>query len=230
MLFRSLQVRVAEALRDSLRVPTELLHGLFAAIAPHVAIGAAGLGDVLAAFHEKLDAVLGDQGVGGVVDSIEEAADLLRDLSLHPLTDPLDTLYQEILGHWSGLDPQPLEDALQAAVDAIKGLLDLSTLVDPADIQVLDDTWQAVVDAVALLSPGDLVSDVLDPVYEEALAPLLTLLDLPEHLTQLVQSSGDHLEQEILQELERVERAFDHMLHAIPLGGGSSITGSATLG
>lgn len=229
-----LRASVAAAVSDGLELPVRALFGLFVGVAPHIAGLAAGLGDVVAALSGKLDGIVGAEGIGGVTDAIEEAADLLRELDLSPLTDPLDALWSRIDSAVGALDPAPLAAALQAAADALASLLDVSNLIDPDDVAALDAAYAAALDGLRALSPSAVVGAELDPLYESLLADLLPLLDLPGILRDLLASVGVNLAAEVTAQLQRVEIAFDALLHAIPLAtgvsGSVSISGSVSVG
>ncbi|MGH2821179.1 MAG: hypothetical protein ACRDJ5_11055, partial [Actinomycetota bacterium] len=222
-----LKASVATAVREGLEVPVTVLFGLFARVAPIVSSVASGLGDLLGAIHEKLDLLTGAGGVGGVVDSVEAAADLLRNLDLSPLTDPLDALFARLETAVAALNPAPLEAALEAAAEAVTDLLDLSTIIDPSAVAQLDAAYGEAVSKLQSLRPSAVVGEALDPLYEDLLADVLPLLDLPALLRELLVTAQGSLGAEVTAQLARVEVAFDDMLRALPFGpaaGGVSVT------
>jgi hypothetical protein len=185
------------------------------------------MAELLAAIHQKLDLLTGAGGVGGVVGSIEGAADLLRNLDLSPITDPLDAVFARLETAVAAVNPAPLGVALEAAADAVVDLLDLSTVIDPAAVAQLDAAYDTAVGKLRPLRPSAVVADVLDPVYEDLLADVLPLLDLPAMLQELLVTAQASLGAEVTAELARVEVAFDDMLRAIPFGrtsGGVSVS------
>lgn len=213
-----LKASVAAAVRDGLELPVTVLFGLFTRLAPLVGVVAAGLADLIGAIHAKLDLVTGAGGVGGVVDAIEEAADLLRNLDLSPLTDPLDAIHTRLTTVVAAVDPAPLAAALEAVVEAVTDLLDLSTILDPALVAQLDATYAEALDKLRSLSPSVLVATTLDPVYEDLLADILPLLDLPGALRELLAAAQATLSGDLKAQLARVEAAFDAVLRALPFG------------
>ena len=216
-----LKVSVATAVREGLEVPVTALFGLFARLAPHVSAVTAGLADLIGAIHEKLDLLTGGTGVGGVVDSIEEAADLLRNLDLSPVTDPLDAVFGRLEFAVAAVNPAPLGEALEAAAEAVADLLDLSTIIDAETVAELDAAYAEAVAKLGALSPSAVVADVLDPVYDDLLADVLPLLDLPALLQELLATAQASLGAEVTAQLARVELAFDDMLRALPFGPGA---------
>jgi hypothetical protein len=222
-----LKASVATAVREGLEVPVTVLFGLFARLAPLVSSMASGLADLIGAIHEKLDLLTGDSGVGGVVGSIEEAADLLRNMSLAPLKDPLDAVFARLETAVAAVNPAPLGDALEATAEAVTELLDLSTIIDPATVAQLDAAYAQALSKLQPLRPSAVVAETLDPLYEDLLADVLPLLDLPALLQELLVSSRASLGAEVTAQLARVEVAFDDMLRALPFGpaaGGVSVS------
>jgi len=225
----ALKDKVRVALVEGLRLPVSVAFALYRALAPHMASLARGMADLVAAFRAKLDAVIGPGGVGGVVTSIEQVTDVLRHIDLTPITTPLDALYGRVESALTILDPAPLRAAIQAAMQALTDLLQITTLVSPADIAALDTTYTTILGRIEQLSPSKILSATLDPLFDEALGDIKPFLDLPGKLESMVHDAGIHLKQEITTELARVEVAFDAMLRAIPLdgeGGSPSLSGS----
>jgi hypothetical protein len=229
----ALKDAVRDALNDALKEPLTTVVMGFQAIAPFVRLLAEGVSSVLGALHAKFDSLVGNSGVGGAVDAIEEAANLLRGINLQPVVQPLDAIYARIETALNSLDPAPLRAALEAARDAVASLLRVTTLINQSDIDTLDRTYAEAVAKIGALSPSAVISQTLDPVYEQLLGEVLPILDMPKRLRQAVDDAGKSLRDEATRELARVEEAFDKMLQAIPLGGGGgslSATASASAG
>jgi len=233
----ALKASVRAAATEGLDLSVRAVFGLFARIAPHVAGIATGFADLVAAARTKIEEVTGAGGVGGAVDALEAAADLLRSLDLSPLTGPLDAVFGRLETAVGALDPAPLAAVLRAAAAAIADLLDLGALISPADVSALDATYEQVLDAVRALRPSAVVAETLDPVYEQVLGELLPVLDLPARLRDLLGSIGASLTADVTAQLARVEAAFDAMLRAIPVQGGRlsasvsvSVSASASAG
>jgi molecular chaperone GrpE (heat shock protein) len=217
----ALRAAVEEALRDGLAQPLRLVVEVFRRLAPHVGAHGRGVAAVMDAIHAKMDEVVGAGGIAGAVGAVEEVADLLRDIDMTPVSDPLDALHGRITEAVEALDPAPLRAVLEAARDAIGDLLTVTTIVDPADADQLDAAYAAAVDKIEGLAPAAIVSATLDPVYEELLADVLRVLELPKRLRALLQAAGADLTAEAKIQLARVEEAFDRMLRAIPLQTGA---------
>jgi hypothetical protein len=218
----ALKEAVRAALVDSLEAPLTTVIMAFQAFSPYIELLARGFSDILDSVQAKIDLIVGQEGVGGAVNAVEEAANLLRDMDLSPITGPLDSLYGRIETALNALDPEPLRAVLSAARDAIGNLLQLSTLIDQTTITNLDNTYNAAVAAIGDLAPSEIIADTLDPVYEELLADFLPVLDLPARLRELTEAAGRKLGDEAVRELVRIEVAFDDMLRAIPLATGTA--------
>jgi hypothetical protein len=213
----ALREKVRQALDEGLTEPLTLVLMGFQALSPYARLGADGISQILGAVHDKVDSLVGAGGVGGTVDAIEDAANLLRGISLDPITQPLDAVYGRIESALADINPEPLRAALEAARDAITNLLDVTALIDQADIDELDQVYAAAVDTIGGLAPSALVSETLDPEYEDLLAEFLPVLELPGRLRVAIESAGVKLRDDAIRELGRVEAAFDQMLRAIPL-------------
>ena len=217
-----LKQTVREALQDNLHAPLTTIIAVFQALSPYIQLLAQGVSDIIDALHTKVDSIVGDEGVGGTVNAVEEAANLLRDIDLAPITDPLDNLYGRIETAVNALSPEPLRAVLETARDAIGDLLSLSTIIDQTTIDTLDGAYNTAVEAIGALAPSEIIASTLDPVYEDLLADFLPVLDLPARLRELLEAAGRTLGDDVVIELARVEVAFDDMLRAIPVATGAS--------
>lgn len=224
-----LRASVEHALGEGLSEPLTVVVRGFGAIAPYVRLMARGFSDLLGAIHTKIDVIVGEEGIAGTVGSVEEVVNILREIDLSIVTGPLDTMiWSRIESAAGALDPAPLRETLEAAREAIAGLLSVNTLIAQEDIDALNTAYQSVLTTIQALSPSALVAETLDPLYEELLGRILPILDLPARLRALFQEAGLELRDEIVRELARVEVAFDSMLRAIPIGGGGSVSASAS--
>lgn len=226
---------VRPVLERDLRPALGLVFALLRAVGPHVAVMARGLGDVLVGVQGKLTAITGDEGLGGIVTGIDQIAGMLRDIDLTPITDPLDAVYGRVEGAWANLDPANLRPVLQGFGEAVAQVLDISNLVDPETTAQLDATWATLLSDLEALSPREIVASTLDPAYERAMEPVKRVLELPDKLQELVDAAAEHVPDDAMEQLARVEVAFDAMLRALPLDGGgggasASASGSVSVG
>lgn len=230
-----LKERIRGALREGLELPVTAVFGLYTKVAPIVAALSTDFSKLLAAANAKLDSLAGEEGVGGMVRSIEEAADLLRNFDLAPLRVPLDEVWARVEAALAALNPEPLRAALDAAAAGVAGLLNVSTLIPPEQIASLDAAYAGALKKLDGLAPSAVISAALDPAFDALLGNVKPLLAMPAQLRLVLDGAGATLEAEVTEELARVEVAFDAMLHAIPFGGGSnsvsvSVSASASVG
>lgn len=225
----ALKAEVRAALNDGVApILTVALNG-FAALAPHAQVVVQGLSDTLDAVHSQIDAITGAGGLSGTVGDVEAVANLLRTIDLSPVTDPLDAIHARLDAAVGAISPAALRPPLEAARDAIAGLVDLSLLIDPADRVALDAAFALALDKLSTLSPSEAIGAPLDIEYEEILATVLPILDLPARLRAALLDAGLTLGVKITAELARLEAAFDEMLRAIPIRTGVSVSASASV-
>ena len=225
-----LQALVRPSAQRDLRPVLQTAIAALRRVGPHVAVIARGLGDVLVAAQSKLAELTGPDGVGGVVSGIDSIADQLRTLDLSPITGPLDAVYGRIEGAWAALDPAGLRALLEGIAEDITALLDVSQLVSPEATAQLDTTYTTLVDHLEDLSPRAIVAATLDPLYTSILEPVQRLLALPAQLEALIDGATTRVPDETLEQLGRVEQAFDAMLRALPLGDTGSASASVSVG
>lgn len=225
----AVKAEVRQALEASIGPSLRLvLHG-FERVSPIVAEMVQGFGQMLGAVHTHMNALAGENGLGGTIEDVEAVIDLIRDIDLTPVTDPLDDLFARIEAALASISPDALRAPLEAARDAIAGLIDLSILIDPADEAALDAAYQSVVAKLRTLSPSAAIGEPLDAEYETLLATILPVMEMPARLRAALLEAGLGLSAEVTLELARVEAAFDEMLRQIPIRTGVSVDASASL-
>ena len=228
-----LKATIRPALEDAVREPLLALNAALAAISPYLAGMAGGLSQLIGAAHNKVEAITGEAGIGGVVESIDTLVDQLRSFDLAPISDPLNAVFARIEAGVAGLSPEGLEDAIDGANAAVKGLLDLGRLVPDAQVRALDSQYRAAVQKLLALDPSAVISAELDPLFENLMAGVLPLFELPKRLRGISDAAVAALTGSVGAELGRVEQAFDDMLRAIPLqdtgGPGTSVSVSASV-
>ena len=95
----------------------------------------------------------------------------------------------------------------------------LSTLIPANEIAPLDAAWQSVIAKLRLLDPGALVEHTLQPVYDQAVLPLLAAFDLTPAFAALLEFLAS-LKGELGDGLDRVNSEYQAFLALRP-GGGS---------
>ncbi|UFN46882.1 hypothetical protein LPC08_12665 [Roseomonas sp. OT10] len=213
----ALKAAVRAALEEEAVAPLRLLQAGFHALAPWAAALAQGVSDLLDAIRAKLDAILGEGGLGGAATALIGLRDQLTDLDLEEVAAPLRALHTRLTTALAALDPAPVEAALDGAVASVTGLLDVEALLPSATLRNADAAWNAAVARIAALSPERVVADVLDPAWERALGAIAPALELPLQLRALIDAASGDLPEQAKIQLARVEEAFDAMLRAIPL-------------
>ena len=225
----ALRAEIRAALDAEVGPPLQMTLDLVGAFSPYVHFLVDGLGRVLGAVHGKIDEITGAEGITGTVEDVEAVVNLLREVDLSPVTDPLDALFARIEGAVDAVSPEALRAPLEAARDAIAGLIDLSLLLDPADVAALEAAYDGAVNKLRGLSPSAAIGAPLDAEYEELLATILPVLDLPARLRAALLEAGLGLSASVQVELARVEAAFDEMLRQIPIRTGVEVSASASV-
>jgi hypothetical protein len=119
------------------------------------------------------------------------------------------------------LHPRHLKDDLDDAFDAMLDRIDLD-LVLPADaLQSLDDTYSGVLDQLRALDPEALLTETVQPLYEDTILPMIATFDITPLLTAIIERLQS-LDEELKSEMQRVNEAFRALKRAVPGGSGSA--------
>ena len=229
----ALQASVRAALQEEVAPVLRALHAGFRALAPWAAALAQGIADLLDAARVKLDAVLGNAGLGGAAESLTELGERLTNLDLAEVQAPLQALHTRLETAVARLDPAPIQAAIRDAAAAVTGLLNVEALVPASTMRTADQAWAAAVAKIDALSPEEVIAETLDPAWEHALGALAPALELPLRLRAILDAASGVLNADAKLQLARVEEAFDRMLRAIPLRTGvqsASVSVSVSVG
>ena len=170
--------------------------------------------------------VAGPGSLGDIKDTIEALVDRLHQVNLDFLTTSLNDLFADVRSKLAALDPANLAAALSADFDELLDQLDLSQALPKADVDELDADYQEVIDKLAQLDPKKLITDVVQPVFDSDVKPLLDAFDLGQVLDAVV-SKLQGLKDELKQELEKVNDAYKQMRAAVPAMSLGDVAGAA---
>lgn len=161
------------------------------------------------------DLLLGPDSLGGIRDALQELVQRLRDFNLDFLSESLESLFDNVRGKLEAISPAQLGQALQTAFEDMLDTLDLGLVLPPDDVAQLDSAYTEVLDKLKALDPNTLVTEVLQPEFEETVLPLLEAFDLTPLLTAIVERLRT-LDDELRQEMARVNEAYQEMLRSAP--------------
>jgi hypothetical protein len=126
----------------------------------------------------------------------------------------------------AALDPANLAQAVAADFAALLDDLDLSQVLPDADVKQLDDDYKAVITKLSALDPKKLVVDVVQPVFDQDVKPLLDAFDLSKLLDAVVDKLHG-LKDELKTELGKVNDAYKQLRAAIPQMSLGDLAGAA---
>lgn len=155
------------------------------------------------------------QAVQGVVDT-------LRRVDFGVLRESIDGVFRTVRGQIEALGPTPLLLDLDREFGSVIDAIDLDAIVPKADVAALDSSYETVLERLRLLDPEDLVTKLVNPVFEEEIVPLVEALDLTPVFDALIAALRD-LDEQLKSELGRVNTAYQTLLAARP-GGGASVS------
>ncbi len=174
------------------------------------------LQSTLSALQDKLDALLlGPDSLTGIRDAMQELIQRLRDFNLGFITDTVDELFATVRGKLEALGPAQLQAALDAAFEEMLATLDLSLAIPSESLAGIDAAYGDVVDKLRGLDPQKLVTEMVQPLYDSTVSPLVDAIDFTPLLTALVEKLGG-LDDELRAEMQRVNTAYQELLRSAP--------------
>ncbi|HEY9622006.1 MAG TPA: hypothetical protein V6C78_16745 [Crinalium sp.] len=171
-----------------------------------------------------LDLLLGPNSLTGIKDALQQLVQKLQNFDLSFLSDSLKDTFAQIRSQLDALNPAHLKDALESAFDALLQTLDLNQILPAADVAALDADYAAVVDKLKALDPQKLVTDVLQPEFEQTILPLLQSLDFADLITALIERLHN-LDDELKAGIAQLNDAFVSMRQTVSsVGGGGGVS------
>jgi hypothetical protein len=167
--------------------------------------------DLVTALQNKVDSLLlGPDSLGGIRDALGDLIQRLRDFNLDFLTDSLKEIFDDLRGRIDSVNPSRFKAPLDAAFSSMLDAIDLGLIIPDEELQTLDTSFNNVIHKLELLNPVKLVTDIIQPEYEETVAPLVDAFDVTALLDAIIGRLRT-LDEELKDELKRVNAAFRSM-------------------
>lgn len=207
---------LVETLDSQLITP---LQSIFEKFAPTARLLDAFIGpivDLVEALRDTVNDILAaPTAIVEVGESLEQIRDRLQEINLDFISDSIDDIYDEVKTQFRGLDPRGLKNTVNEAFDDLIELIDINQVVPVDALNQTDDELDNALEALRQLDPQILITEVVQPKFEEILAPYLSALDLTPALTALTERLGQ-VEGELKTEMDRVNSSYQQFTNAVP--------------
>lgn len=204
--------------------PLKALLGRVDDLAAPVAAVFSRITALVAALQAKIDdLLLGPNALGGIRDALDAVVQRLRDFNLDFLTESLEGLFDSLRSRLDALHPRHFKGDLDDAFDDMLARISLELVLPAGALQDLDDTYAGVLDRLRELDPEALLTETVQPLYEDTILPMIAAFDITPLLTAIIERL-QRLDEELKSEMGRVNEAFRDLKRAVP--GGSGATGA----
>lgn len=150
-----------------------------------------------------------------VGESLEQIRNRLQNVNLDFISESVDTIYNQVKQQIRGLDPRGLKQTLNSSFEELINVISLDRIVPVDALNQTDDDIDQALEALRQLDPQVLITDVIQPKFDEIIAPFVSALDLSPALNSLTERLKP-LEAELGSEMERVNQAYQGFLNAVP--------------
>ncbi len=150
-----------------------------------------------------------------ISDKIQELIQKLQDFDLSFLSESLDSVFASLRTKLEVVDPAQLRETVDGAFHDIVDTLDVSLFIAPAEVEQLDANYKEVIAKLKTLDPEALVTQIVQPEFENTAIPILNNFDVTDLLNVLVDRLNT-LDDELKEEMDRVNKAYQAMLQAAP--------------
>jgi hypothetical protein len=161
------------------------------------------------------NALLGEDGLGGIRTAMDRLIDRIDNFDLSFLTDSLQELFDHIKGKLQALSPQVIRDVVDAEFRQLLDAVNLDLILPPQDPDPLDTIYEDLVSDFSDLHPDVLVVQPLQQTFDQDVMPLLEVFDLTPVIQELLDKLAG-MDEELKEEMQRVNGAYDAMLQAVP--------------
>lgn len=156
-------------------------------------------------------------------DSLQGIVDTIGTINLDFLQESINEIFDTVRDKFNALNPAPLkgavDDAFAEAIDAVS-----FDLVVPADsLNTLNDTFDEVLNKLRTLDPTSLLVEPLQTAFDEEIQPIIESLDITPLFDAII-GRLQSLDEELKDEMGRVNTAYQAMLASAPgSSGGASV-------
>lgn len=207
---------IIETLDSQLVKPLEAIFERFAPTAQLLDAFIGPIVELVEALRDTVNGILAaPAAIVDVGESLEQIRDRLQEINLDFISDSIDDIYDEVKTQFRGLDPRGLKNAVTEAFENIIGLIDINQVIPVDALNNTDDELDNALEALRQLDPQVLITEVIQPKFEEILEPFLSALDLTPALTSLSERLGQ-VEGELKTEMDRVNSSYQQFTNAVP--------------
>ncbi len=212
---------VKEMIRESIQAHTiQPISKLFSSLATAFSAFDGPVNE-LQQFVDGLDGLFSDilegpGSLGEIQKTLQGLVDRIRNLNLDFLEQALDRVFNSVKQKFDDINPRPLRDSLQALLDNTLDLIDVQQLLPYSQVEQIDRSYGEAISALTALNPNTLISEIVQPAFDEKIEPILKLFDLTDPISLLLERM-DGLAQELKSELDKVDTAYKAMMQAVPL-------------
>ena len=207
---------IIATLDDQLIKPLQSIFEKFAPTARLLDAFIAPIVELVEALRDTVNDILAaPTAIVDVGDSLEQIRDRLQEINLDFISDSIDDIYDEVKDQFRGLDPRGLKNAVNAAFEDLIELIDIDQIIPVDALNATDDELDNALEALRQLDPQVLITEVIEPKFDEILAPFLSAFDLTPALTS-ISNRLSKVEDELRVEMDRVNESYQQFTNAVP--------------
>jgi hypothetical protein len=171
---------------------------------------------------DKLAALFtGPDSLAAIRAALGQIVDQLADFDLDFLRDALNELFANLRSKLDHVSPARLAEALNESFGAVLDAITIDLILPPADVAEIDEVYASIVEKLKALDPSTIVTEVVQPIFDETVIPLLEQFDLSPIIDRIIEKLSN-LDDDLKSELTRVNTSYKAMLAAVPGGGDQS--------
>jgi len=205
-----------DSLDNRLISPLQSLFEKFAPTATLLDAFIAPIVDLVTALRDTVNGIIAaPAALLAVGDSLQAVLDRIESINLDFISDSIDDIFDEVKDQFRGLDPRGLKLAVNESFEDILNVISLDQIVPLDALDQADADINAALEGLRQLDPQVLITDVIQPKFEEALAPFVSALDLTPSIELLI-ARLQPIEAELGTEMDRVNSSYQGFKNSVP--------------
>jgi len=159
--------------------------------------------------------LMAPEAVLGLLNSVQSVIDNVSSINLDFLQNSINEIFDTTREKFNELNPAFLQKILDENFESLIDGIDFDLIIPPDSFDSLSASFDGLLVDLEALNPQTLLIDPLQEAFEENIQPFIDSLDVTP-LLEAVIAKLEPLEDELKEEMGRVNTAYQEMLAAAP--------------
>jgi anti-sigma regulatory factor (Ser/Thr protein kinase) len=223
--FSAIKTLLREAVDRQLATPLKSVLGKLDAIQAMVGSLLDVFETLVQAIQTRVDDLLSTpEAILALGEALQAVVDTIGAINLDFLQDSIDAVFTEVRDKFNELNPVNVQQALGDAFDQTLDALSFNQIIPENSLDNLAQTFADTLAKLRTLDPSEVLVAPLQSIFDEQIQPLIDSVDITPLLEALVDRL-ENLDEELKDEMVRVNTAYQELLRQAPSAGDGASVG-----